>query len=197
MRFRAFYIPLAEAVTLADIPKKKGSKPATFFYGRLQPPTAAHVSVLKQMVQEFPDATPFVYVVRGAKSSQDRDKNPLTFETQKAILDKSLGALASKVQVRTIESGFFGEAIKDLREQDYEPVAFFCGTDRTGGYKQQLAYVKDIGVNTELREIKRTSEDVSASKVRAAVRGNDFATFKKMTVGLDKSDFERLKKEMA
>ena len=47
-----------------------------------------------------------------------------------------------------------------------------------------------------VKEIVRTGEDVSATKVRQSIKDDDFDTFKTMTVNLGKKEFDFLRKKI-
>lgn len=68
--------------------------------------------------------------------------------------------------------------------KDYEIVSWTCGTDRIDDYKKFTDKYHDqahLSDDFEMIEIKRTGEDISATKVRQALLDDDKAAFLKMT----------------
>ena len=68
----------------------------------------------------------------------------------------------------------------------YEPILWGFGTDRKKAYGNMITkpeYREQLGVDPNFSgyEIKRADEDISASKVREAIKLDDKATFHKMT----------------
>ena len=68
----------------------------------------------------------------------------------------------------------------------YEPMMWGFGTDRKKSYDAMInkqSYRDQLGVHPEFKgfEIKRTDDNISASKVRNALQRDDEKTFKKMT----------------
>ncbi len=73
-----------------------------------------------------------------------------------------------------------------LRAKGYEPVSWSCGTDRYDKYKRELVIPKYLNMaglpeDFELLEIKRGDEDISATKVREALKNGDIKTYQAMT----------------
>ena len=67
-----------------------------------------------------------------------------------------------------------------LREKGYEPISWSCGTDRYASYKSMTErYAEKAGLpeNFKVIEIKRTDDDVSATKLREALLADDKKTF--------------------
>jgi uncharacterized protein (DUF2141 family) len=63
--------------------------------------------------------------------------------------------------------------------------------DRLKNYEYQVnRHNKDWNIDLKIKEIKRSDEDISASKVRQSALDNDFKTFKSLTSNLDQKDFE-------
>jgi hypothetical protein len=185
---------LNEAVSLEQLPIQPGRKFATVFFGRFQPVTKAHTLIMLDMKSKYPSAEPFVYIIKGEKSSLDKERNPLDLAMQRKLIEKSTKKKVKGKNVKEIPSGFIGEIIADLRKQNYEPIAIFCGTDRVKTYQDQInRYKERLNINIRIEETKRTDEDISASKVREAIKNDNYNAFNGMTLGLDRTDFTMLK----
>lgn len=75
-------------------------------------------------------------------------------------------------------------AIAELcRAAGYEIASWSCGTDRFDAYsKMSSRYAEKAGLADDfvMYEVKRGGEDISATKVRQALKDDDMVTFKKM-----------------
>lgn len=192
MRFKDFYI--SEAVEIKDVPTDKGKEEVVIMGGRFQPVTAGHIKVVNQMKSKYSGKPIIVFLIKGEKSSQDKKKNPLDTKTQIKLIKKSMKGMIKDVLIA--KTGFIGDFLVALRPK-YEPVAFFTGTDRLKGYQAMIdRYKNELNMNIDMREIKRTEQNISATKVRQAIKDNDFKTFQKTTNNLDKKDFEMLRKKI-
>jgi len=192
MRFKDFYI--TEAAKVEDVPKEKGKQEVVIMSGRFQPVTAGHVKVIKQMKSKYSGKPIIVFLVKGEKSGQDKTKNPLDEKTQIKLLKKSMKGLIKDVLIS--KSAFIGDLLIGLRPK-YEPIAFYTGTDRLKGYQGMIdRYKDDMNMDIKMEEIKRTGENISATKVRQSIKDNDFKTFQSMTTNLDKKDFDMLRKKI-
>jgi len=171
---------LNEALTVPH--KEKGKKPVNMFVGRFQPFTLGHVKVFEKMYKE--NGLPVVvYMVRGGKA--DPEKRPFDEDMQQAMFAKM------KKQYPFLEASFVvpNGAIDTMfaaARPAYEPMMWGYGTDRKKSYGAMInkqSYRDDLGVDPSFKgfEIKRGAENISASKVRNALKIDDEKTFKKMT----------------
>jgi hypothetical protein len=162
--------------------KEKGKKPVNMFVGRFQPFTLGHVKVFEKMYKE--NGLPVVvYLVRGGKA--DPEKRPFDEDMQQAMFAKM------KKQYPFLEASFVvpNGAIDTMfaaARPAYEPMMWGYGTDRKKAYGNMInkqSYRDDLGVDPSFKgyEIPRTGENISASKVRNALKIDDEKTFKKMT----------------
>ena len=162
--------------------KEKGKKPVNMFVGRFQPFTLGHVKVFEKMYKE--NGLPVVvYMVRGGKP--DPEKRPFDEDMQQAMFAKM------KKQYPFLEASFVvpNGAIDTMfaaARPAYEPMMWGYGTDRKkayGGMINKQSYRDDLGVDPSFKgyEIPRTGENISASKVRNALKIDDEKSFKKMT----------------
>jgi cytidyltransferase-like protein len=162
--------------------KEKGKKPVNMFVGRFQPFTLGHVKVFEKMYKE--NGLPvIVYMVRGGKA--DPEKRPFDEDMQQAMFAKM------KKQYPFLEASFVvpNGAIDTMfaaARPAYEPMMWGYGTDRKKSYGAMInkqSYRDALGVDPSFKgfEIKRGAENISASKVRNALKIDDEKTFKKMT----------------
>jgi hypothetical protein len=155
-----------------------GSKKVNIFAGRFQPFTEGHMKVVEQLYKENGLPT-FILIVRGGKA--DPAKNPFDEDTQLAMI----GAIQSNMIEGAAVINTAGiDTIYNAVRPAYEPVLWGAGTDRLKAYKYQIdKYKEELNALPELDafEIKRSDEDISATKVREALKIDDEATFKRMT----------------
>jgi len=134
------------------------------FIGRLQPPTKAHMEIIRQALNTYDGLT--IALVKGKKSEQD--KNPFPFELQ----EKMIHSVFPDVKIIQIQTG---NLIHVISKSPLHINTILAGSDRVEGYKKQL---ERSYPDVKITEIPRTNEDVSATKVRNALLNNDIVTFK-------------------
>jgi len=152
---------------------------SAFTLGRFQPLTLGHMKMIDEL-KKFKKA--YIFIVKGKKTSKDKDKNP--FDLQKEMIKK----VAPKINVIEIPSGFFVDEIEKLHENEFY---LLCGSDRVKGYERMLSYLENKKVN--ILEILRSDEDISATKVRQALKNDNKKEFEKMTPKEIHSYYDKLK----
>jgi hypothetical protein len=176
---------------------KKGKTPVVVVHGRYSVPHAGHFGLFDLAWKEGKKAGAkklVIVIVMGAKSSQDKEKNPTTFDERKDLINKGMKTPHDVIKV---PNGFIGTIVSDLRDKGYEPVAFAGGPDREPEYKKQVEKFGDdwdlqadvIGVGAN-----RLAGGASATKVRQAIRDNDEASFKKFMPKELHGEWENLRK---
>jgi len=166
------FIELMEAALPLDkVNPNPAKKEVVVIQGRFQPPTAGHLKAIKAAYKKY--RKPVVIVlVKGAKSDVKFDS-----KTQKAVFEKMLDMPHMYIE---LDTGFVGNWIHELRNMGKEPKALFCGSDRVKSYQGQINRYKDqLNLDITVEEIARTGEDISASKVRDALKNDDFEEFKR------------------
>jgi len=163
---------------------EKTNKTHGIYSGRFQPLTKAHTMIIEKMAKENDSGT--VFLVKGKKTSKDKDKNPFDSDIQLEMLKK---VLPKNVEVKILPTGFF---IDELNEMSYNHYNIYAGTDRVKMYKGFKKYL-DEDKTLDITTIARTDEDISATKVRDALKNDDEETFKKMTSSKIHSMYEDLK----
>jgi len=153
-----------------------GEKPIAIFIGRMSPPTIAHQKIIEDAVRKY--STVYIFIVEGEKSSQ-LSKNFLTFAQRKEIL-KITNPKAEPILSRI---GYIPDIIEKEKIDTSNGVVVIAGSDRIDGYRRQF---KGVSYPVIFDEIKRTDEDVSASKVRQSLADKDFSSYRRMVAkGLD------------
>jgi len=155
------------------------------FVGRMQPLTLAHSKIIEDMSKENDEG--IVFLVKGKASSKDKEKNPFDEDTQ----IKMINLIKPKnITVRVIPSAFF---VDELNKYTNTKFTVYAGSDRVKAYKSFNKYIEN-GNTLEIKEIKRTDEDISATKVRESLKNNDEDEFKKLTPVKIHGMFKELKK---
>ena len=169
-----------EALTVPH--KEKGKKPVNIFVGRFQPFTLGHVKVFQKMHKEngYPVV---VYMVRGSKP--DPEKRPFDEDIQQAMFAKMKKQYPFLEASYVVPNGAI-DTLYSAARPAYEPMMWGYGTDRKKAYNGMIDkqdYRDQLGVHPDFKgfEIKRGDENISASKVRNALKIDDEKTFKQMT----------------
>ena len=158
-------------------------KKAAVMVGRLQPPTGGHYKVLDAMktyIRKSKEVDAAVLVIiSGEKSSQDKEKNPLTAEERVKFVEAS--GRANGVIVLTAPSGF--AAFEAVRKAGYEPIAVAAGSDRAAGYIElldkyftdpnggKIKHVRVPGLDREGQDGKQNQKTGAMNKALEALKG--------------------------
>ena len=162
--------------------KEQGKKPVNIFVGRFQPFTLGHVKVFEQMYKKNGLPT-VVFLVRSGKP--DPEKTPFDEELQQAMFAEMAKQYPFLEAAFVVPKAGIDDLFAAVRPA-YEPMMWGFGTDRKKNYEYMInkpEYREQLGVDPDFKgyEIFRTDDDVSASKVRNALKIDDEKTFKKMT----------------
>lgn len=137
--------------------------------GRFQPITRAHLEIITNMSEKHNRS--IVFLVDGNTAS---DHNPISLDCRIRMIAQ---ILPGNVELKVIPTGFFVDTLNSVEATDF---VVYAGSDRVTDYKRFTAYA-DPGKSIRVHEVKRTLTDVSASKVRKALRQHDKAKFKRLT----------------
>lgn len=187
--------PINEALTIDS--SEPGAKKVNIMVGRFQPPTLGHLKVLKSLSKQNGHPV-VVFLVRAKKV--DPKKAPFEIETTQQMFNDLIKKHSFMEDVIVIESAAIDKMYNLLRPM-YEPILWGTGSDRMKSYGSQVnkeAYRTELNVDPEfkLHEIKRDEDNISASKVRDAIRDDDMDTFKSMTDRVVHSYYPILKTEL-
>jgi nicotinamide mononucleotide adenylyltransferase len=183
---KSFKEYLAEALDASDYEDRK-TKPTELFLGRMQPIHKGHEAIISKM------KNPTVALVKGGKTSLNKDKNPLSGKYQQKLLKK----VAPKARVIEVPTGYIPDIITQIRRDENEEVSvIYAGADRINGYKTQIAsYNKQMPKEKQIDvKFKETDRLYSATDVRAAIRAGDEEAFQEMTPKSIHSEFKNLQK---
>jgi len=159
------------------------------FIGRMQPIHLGHIKIIKKM------KNPVVVLVKGAKSSLDKNRNPLSAEVQSRLLKKSI----PNVKIIIAKNGYLPEIFSTLREDLHlEATKLYAGEDRLDSYKKQIERANeklDAPQKYNLEYVK-TDRFTSATKVREVIRSGDEKEFKKLMPKELWDEFDFLQQEL-
>jgi len=138
--------------------------------GRFQPLTLGHKKMIDEALSQCDNV--YICIIKAKKS--DIEKNPIPLEIQEEMLESTYKSIiGKKLHIITAQTGNLITIINKTKDNIN---CVFAGTDRVKDYEKQLERSLDVKVV----EIKRTDEDISATKVRNAIKADDFETFKKL-----------------
>lgn len=157
------------------------------FLGRMNPPTNAHINIIKSMKNP-----PVIVLVRAIKVV-DRVRNPFPVEYQREMLLK----VVPNATIVEWKDGYVPDIIQHLKEQDIQVANVYAGTDRCTEYDGMINRANktlEEQITTKIIEVKRSHEDISATKVRESLRTRDLVGFKKMMPKILHEEFEYMSK---
>ena len=175
--------------------KDPGKKKVNFMIGRFQPPTLGHIKVFEELHKK--NGLPVMIMLVRAKK-----KNPDKIPFEDSLIEKMFDDIMKSYKYiegyRTITTAGIDTIFNQLRPK-YEGVLWGSGTDRVKSYDTQIQrYRKELNAGDDLAiyEIKRGDEDISASKVREALKDNDEKVFNKLEPKSLHKYFKQLQKQI-
>lgn len=173
--------------------------------GRFQPFTEGHMKMVEMGYKE--NGLPCV--ILQIPNTKNDAKHPFTDELIKEeikfIMDEQKKSdhmsIAGHFYVKNADIAKIAQV---CHENGFEPIMWLCGSDRYLQYSKQADTEKykvanDMLMEFKAFEVKRTDDDTSATKVRQAIKDNDFTTYMKMMPqGFDENTplWEKFKKEL-
>lgn len=156
-------------------------------FGRFQPPTLGHEHLAKVMFQLATDQKADCYMVASASSGPE---NPLDLKTRVKFLKKFFPFLTVMGADESL-GGIF-QVIKHFGERGYETVHVVVGSDQTDRLPRLRQYIdhEDPQRRLKIKYLEVVSagirdpdssgvEGMSGTKMRHAVRLDDYQTFRK------------------
>lgn len=174
--------------------------------GRFQPFTEGHMKMVEAGYKE----NNLPCVILQIPNTKNDAKHPFTDalirEEIKFIMDEQKNAnhvsIAGHFYVKNAD---IAKIAQTCHENGFEPVMWLCGSDRYPQYSKQADTEKykvanDMLMEFKAFEVKRTDDDTSATKVRQAIKHDDFTTYMRMMPqGFDENTplWEKFKKELS
>jgi len=192
-------------------------KGTAFIVGRFQPITKLHYKIIDDARKKY--QTIFVVVVNPPvppkekrynkkgelrKPEADRiQKNPFNLALRMKLIHEAFGGKIHPSHIISAENGFTPDIVEKImrytsKDKLREKIVLLAGSDRIPAYKRQLESVPGLD-NVEIQEIPRdmdSADNVSATKVRNALKSGDEDTFKQLTPGGIHDEFNRLRKHV-
>jgi predicted kinase/nicotinic acid mononucleotide adenylyltransferase len=148
-------------------------------FGRMNPPTVGHkklVDKLKSIALQK-HGSPFLYL----SHSQDKKKNPLSYEQKLKYARKAFGSVVTKSVAKTLL-----QVMKELEGKGFTDAIIIAGSDRLAEFQSLLD--KYNGKDFNMTSVKVVSagerdpdadgvEGMSASKLRGLAQQGDLKTF--------------------
>lgn len=156
------------------------STPAVITFGRFNPPTTGHEKLVQKVVSEAKSrrGVPMIF----ASHSQDKKKNPLSYETKIGLLQTAFGRIVQKSRARTII-----EVAKELSGK-FDSLVVVVGSDRVAEFQRLLSTYNNKEFNFDTIQVISAGErdpdaddvtGMSASKLRSLAAEGDFEQFKR------------------
>ena len=151
-----------------------------FTFGRFNPPTKGHLSMIEQMKKMSTElGCPYkVYT----SQKQDNKKNPINYRNKIKFIESILGTNIS--QPNNIVSIF--DVINDLSDMGYDDLIMVVGSDRKKIFEKKL--LQYVGTEFDIKSLKIVSvnrtnnntmdvNDISSSQMRDLAKNNNFKDF--------------------
>lgn len=168
-------------------------QPVDLFIGRFQPFHIGHSQILGGM------RNPVVGIIKGAKTSLNKQENPLTFQQQKHLI----AAVFPSIPVLEFPNGYLPDILKTLKEKHLNVQRVFAGADRIGGYQGQIdrsnkKAEQDPEIPTLNIEFVETPRITSASHIRELIRTGRYDEYRRAMPGplADQLTFDTLQSIM-
>ena len=155
--------------------------PVNIIIGRFQPLTDGHIKCMETAYKQLGLGT--VICIIDTPDNKVDEKHPFATSVLIPIyndLKSTYSYIYDIIIVKNADIVKIGEALNNR----YEIKSWTCGTDRIDSYtKMSTQYKEQAGLPDDFQmiEIKRGSEDISATKVRKALKEGDVKTFNRLT----------------
>lgn len=147
--------------------------------GRFQPLTLGHIKGAEYVYKEYGLKTVLCIIDTPSDKLDERHPFPSSLITKHCTSGCHEPWFAGMYPIKNADIGKIADV---CREHDFEPVMWTCGSDRYSSYKRQEKYIDKYNLSPDFKvvEIPRTDDDISATKVREAIKRDDIGTYKKM-----------------
>lgn len=184
---------------------------AVITFGRMNPPTLGHQKLFDKIlsVAKKENAKPFVFL----SSSQDKKKNPLSFQEKVKIVKTGYKPIAKFISNDSNIRNIF-QAIQSLIDRGYTDITLVVGDDRVDEFNKVVGRYINIDhkdslnldrfkvVSAGVRDPDSTGViGISASQVRSFALKNDFENFQKsllrdLSINQKKIIFQKLRSNL-
>lgn len=178
-------VNLNEALKLDQT--EQGKELVNMFVGRFQPFTLGHAKVLEALHKEngYPVVVLLVKSKNPKRKKGDEFSKPYDTDTQIEMFNNVKKQYKFLKDILIVPTGGIDTIFNELRPK-YEPVLWGTGTDRLKSYGYQVnndSYRDQLNCRADFKlfEIKRTDDNISATKVRNSMLDGDEKLFQSMT----------------
>lgn len=178
-------VNLNEALKLDQT--EQGKELVNMFVGRFQPFTLGHAKVLEALHKEngYPVVVLLVKSKNPKRKKGDEFSKPYDTDTQIEMFNNVKKQYKFLKDILIVPTGGIDTIFNALRPK-YEPVLWGTGTDRLKSYGYQVnndSYRDQLNCRADFKlfEIKRTDDNISATKVRNSMLDGDEKLFQSMT----------------
>lgn len=150
--------------------------------GRFQPFTNGHMACVEAAWEKF--NIPTIICMIGVDESKVDEKHPFPSSMLLSLYKKIFAKNRMIQDVVLVKNANIVEIGEMLYKKGYQIKSWSCGTDRVASYSKmanKYAEQAHLTPDFEILEIKRSDEDISATKVREAILKDDYKTFVAMT----------------
>lgn len=136
-------------------------KIANVYPGRFNPPSTSHKKIIDNMLNY--DGDNYIFIIDGLKTSENKDKNPLSYNDRKSIFLDYYPTIKIDMANNIIM------ALDILDVMGYQSIRIFCGEDRYLSYKN-ISYYYNIDISIICQE---RNDNISATNIRNNIRNNN------------------------
>lgn len=157
-------------------------KKVNIIIGRFQPFTYGHLKCVEE-AWKVKHLKSVVVMIDTPENKVD-EKHPFPSSMLLPIYQEVFAKNGKIVDVVLCKSANIVEIGDELKSRGYEIASWTCGTDRIDAYQKMSSKYHDdahLAEDFEMIEIKRTADDISATKARKALLDGDLNTWKRMT----------------
>ena len=167
------------------------------FIGRMQPITLAHYNIIEQARKTYDDI--FIVIVKGAKTSADKRKNPFTLGQRVQFIYRAFDGKIPMDHIIKAPTGFTPDILDYLdkyisKKKLKKRFVIFAGADRADDYKRQIDKYYEGEAKIDIEVIPREEDSISATKVRKALIDNNLNEFKRLMPQTLWNEFDNMRK---
>lgn len=162
-------------------------KDVALIIGRFNPFHKGHGQFFKQS-----NLPTILGIIKGKNS--DIIKNPFSIEKQLEIINKAKRNIKNLEDIEIFQNAAIDIIVNKLRSKGYELKKFYCGSDRYDAYKIMIdRWNPKLNSNIEIIVLDRLSNPISGTKIREAIKLNNYTLTKKMMYNLTPNLFNEMK----
>lgn len=161
--------------------------------GRFQPLTRGHQKCIQSIYKET--GRPVMVCMIGVPDDKVDQRHPFKTSTLLPLYEDLFGDMKEVAGFRVVKNANIIQIGSDLYNEGYEVSGWVCGTDRVASYQKMVDKYHDKAMLSDdfrLLEIKRTDDDISATKLREALLKGDEKGFYRGSPSISLSKYLRV-----